>query len=234
MFDTTFSHFLFAAGNFKEPAKRGKKSRALILSKVRGRKPRAPMVPPEMVSVLKYWFVDELSKAMLGTVQGPLSRNRRTIVTITKQIPFELFEAMMARLQEADTKDDSCRMGASNRYQVLGQKGVTLWLTGLSGAGKTTITKALEKRLLLGLRKNIYNIDGDNLRTGLTRDLGFSAEDRAESVRRASSVAQLFSEAGVISVVTLISPYRKDRDAGAPPPDPHPGGLLIFLSRRRR
>merc|ERR1719502_1595675 len=113
----------------------------------------------------------------------------------------------------ADAKDDSCRMGSSNRFKVLGQKGVTLWMTGLSGAGKTTITKALEKRLLLAMRKNVYNVDGDNLRTGLTRDLGFSASDRAESVRRASEVAQLFSEAGVITVVSLISPYRKDRDA---------------------
>jgi len=112
----------------------------------------------------------------------------------------------------ADAKDDSCRMSSTNRFKVLGQKGVTLWMTGLSGAGKTTITKALEKRLLLAMRKNIYNVDGDNLRTGLTRDLGFSASDRAESVRRASEVAQLFSEAGVVTVVSLISPYRKDRD----------------------
>merc|ERR1719201_2172024 len=104
-------------------------------------------------------------------------------------------------------------MKPANRYKVLGQKGVTLWMTGLSGAGKTTITKALERRLLMMMRKNVYNIDGDNLRTGLTRDLGFSAADRAESVRRASEVSQLFSESGVITVVSLISPYRKDRDA---------------------
>ena len=113
----------------------------------------------------------------------------------------------------SDAADKSCRMGSENRFKVLGQKGVTLWMTGLSGAGKTTITKALEKRLLLAMGKNVYNIDGDNLRTGLTRDLGFSASDRAESVRRASEVAQLFSESGVITVVSLISPYRKDRDA---------------------
>jgi len=113
----------------------------------------------------------------------------------------------------ADAKDDSCRMSPANRYKVLKQKGVTLWMTGLSGSGKTTISKALEKRLLLSMGKNVFNIDGDNLRTGLTRDLGFSASDRGESVRRAAEVAQLFSEAGVITMVTLISPYRKDRDA---------------------
>ena len=72
--------------------------------------------------------------------------------------------------------------------------------------------RALEKRLLFEMGKNVYRIDGDNLRTGLTRDLGFSPSDRAESVRRASEVAGLFNEAGVITMVTLISPYRKDRD----------------------
>jgi len=112
----------------------------------------------------------------------------------------------------SDAKDTSCRMG-KKRFEALGQKGATLWMTGLSGAGKTTICKALEKELLFTNGKNVYNIDGDNLRTGLTRDLGFSPEDRGESVRRASEVAALFNEAGIITVVTLISPYRKDRDA---------------------
>merc|ERR1719453_706351 len=106
-----------------------------------------------------------------------------------------------------------CRTGNENRHKVIGQKGVVMWYTGLSGSGKTTITEALEKKLIYGMGKNVYRIDGDNLRTGLTRDLGFSAEDRAESVRRASEVAQLFAESGIITMVTLISPYRKDRDA---------------------
>uniref|UniRef100_A0A7S3WZ06 Adenylyl-sulfate kinase n=1 Tax=Emiliania huxleyi TaxID=2903 RepID=A0A7S3WZ06_EMIHU len=106
-----------------------------------------------------------------------------------------------------------CRADALNRSRVIGQKGITLWMTGLSGSGKTTIAEALERRLLYKLGKNVFRIDGDNLRTGLTKDLGFSPDDRAESVRRASHVAALFSEAGVITMVTLISPYRKDRDA---------------------
>ena len=105
-----------------------------------------------------------------------------------------------------------CRADEAKRAKTLGQKGVTLWMTGLSGSGKTTIAEALEKRLLFEMGKNVYRIDGDNLRTGLTRDLGFSPSDRAESVRRASEVAGLFNEAGVITMVTLISPYRKDRD----------------------
>jgi len=106
-----------------------------------------------------------------------------------------------------------CRAEASNRFKTIGQKGITMWMTGLSGSGKTTIAEALEKRLLFGHGKNVFRIDGDNLRTGLTRDLGFSPEDRAESVRRASEVAALFAEAGLITMVTLISPYRADRDA---------------------
>ena len=84
----------------------------------------------------------------------------------------------------------------------------------LDNATLNSTTKPNEfKRLLFTLGKNVYRIDGDNLRTGLTRDLGFSAEDRGESVRRASEVAALFNEAGIITVVTLISPYRKDREA---------------------
>ena len=106
-----------------------------------------------------------------------------------------------------------CRVDAANRFRVIGQKGITIWMTGLSGSGKTTIAEAFEKKLLSALGKNPFRIDGDNLRTGLTRDLGFSPDDRAESVRRASEVSALFSEAGVITMVTLISPYRKDRDA---------------------
>merc|ERR1719487_1103640 len=106
-----------------------------------------------------------------------------------------------------------CRSSNDDRHKVLGQKGVVMWYTGLSGSGKPTITEALEKKLLLGMGKTVYRIDGDNLRTGLTYDLGFTAEDRDASVRRASEVAQLFADAGVITMVTLISPYRKDRDA---------------------
>ncbi|EOD10053.1 inorganic pyrophosphatase [Emiliania huxleyi CCMP1516] len=93
-----------------------------------------------------------------------------------------------------------CRADALNRSRVIGQKGITLWMTGLSGSGKTTIAEALERRLLYKLGKNVFRIDGDNLRTGLTKDLGFSPDDRAESVRRASHVAALFSEAGVITM----------------------------------
>nr|CCA14438.1 APS kinase/ATP sulfurlyase/pyrophosphatase fusion protein putative [Albugo laibachii Nc14] len=99
----------------------------------------------------------------------------------------------------------------SERFARLGQKGATVWFTGLPGSGKSTIGKALE-RLLLQKRAHVIQLDGDNLRLGLNQDLSFSNADRKESVRRAGEVAALFSEAGVIALVTLISPFREDRD----------------------
>lgn len=103
-------------------------------------------------------------------------------------------------------------MDRSRRFRSLDQKGVTLWMTGLSGSGKSTIAQALEDDLVYKMGKHVYRIDGDNIRSGLSRDLGFSAEDRAESVRRASEVAALFADSGTITIVSLVSPYRADRD----------------------
>lgn len=105
-----------------------------------------------------------------------------------------------------------CRADRSQRFARIGQQGATLWFTGLSGSGKTTITELLERELTFRHGKVVYRIDGDNLRTGLTRDLGFSPADRSESVRRASETAALFADAGVITMVTLISPYRDARN----------------------
>jgi bifunctional enzyme CysN/CysC len=89
--------------------------------------------------------------------------------------------------------------------------GATIWFTGLSGSGKSTVAVAVE-RLLLGLGHAAYLLDGDNLRHGLNGDLGFSTADRDENVRRASEVARLFADAGVIALVPLISPYRRGRE----------------------
>ena len=93
----------------------------------------------------------------------------------------------------------------------LGQKGATLWMTGLSASGKSTIAVALEK-VLLARGKHAYRLDGDNIRFGLNRNLSFSAEDRAENIRRIGEVAKLFSDAGMITITSFISPYRRDRD----------------------
>jgi len=90
-------------------------------------------------------------------------------------------------------------------------KGVTLWLTGLSGAGKTTVAQALETRLI-NYDINCYRLDGDELRTGLCSGLGFSKEDRSENIRRVAEVSKLFANAGLVSIVSLISPYIEDRD----------------------
>ena len=97
------------------------------------------------------------------------------------------------------------------REANLGQKGATLWMTGLSASGKSTIAVALEK-VLLARGKHAYRLDGDNIRFGLNRNLGFSAEDRAENIRRIGEVAKLFSDAGIITITSFISPYRRDRD----------------------
>lgn len=107
----------------------------------------------------------------------------------------------------------ACHLPSQTRFAALGQKGATLWMTGCSGAGKTTIATALEDRLVKEYGKHVYRLDGDNLRTGLNRDLTFSEADRAESVRRTGEIATLFADAGVITLVGLISPYRGDRDA---------------------
>jgi adenylylsulfate kinase len=99
-----------------------------------------------------------------------------------------------------------------HREQLLGQRGVTLWLTGLSASGKSTIAVLLEQ-LLIQRGRLAYRLDGDNIRHGLNKNLGFSAEDRAENIRRIGEVAKLFTDAGVIVIASFISPYRRDRDA---------------------
>jgi bifunctional enzyme CysN/CysC len=90
-------------------------------------------------------------------------------------------------------------------------QGATVWLTGLSGSGKSTVAVELERKLVAAGRQ-AYVLDGDNLRHGLNADLGFSAEDRAENIRRVGEVARLFADAGLVAVVPVISPYRADRD----------------------
>ena len=102
-------------------------------------------------------------------------------------------------------------VSASDRSAFLGQKGVTIWFTGLSGSGKSTIAVALESALM-GKQKLSYRLDGDNIRLGINKNLGFSAEDRTENIRRIGEVAKLFSDAGIITLASFISPYLADRD----------------------
>ena len=92
------------------------------------------------------------------------------------------------------------------------QKGIVLWLTGLSGAGKTTLANRLE-RCFFDQGKLVYVLDGDKIRKGLSSDLGFSDEDRFENIRRIGEVARLFADAGLIVLVAFISPFKRDRDS---------------------
>ena len=99
----------------------------------------------------------------------------------------------------------------ADRQERLGQRGVTVWLTGLSGSGKSTVAVAAE-RALVDRGKVAYVLDGDNVRHGLNSNLGFSPEDRTENIRRIGEVAKLFTDAGLIVFSSFISPYRSDRD----------------------
>jgi bifunctional enzyme CysN/CysC len=96
------------------------------------------------------------------------------------------------------------------RWAALGRRGATVWLTGLPASGKSTIGVALERRLVES-GQAAYLLDGDNVRHGLSEDLGFAAGDRAEHIRRVAHVARLMADAGVLAVVSLVSPLRADR-----------------------
>jgi adenylylsulfate kinase len=97
------------------------------------------------------------------------------------------------------------------RHQLLKQKGVTIWFTGLSGSGKSTLAFTLE-HALVQRHQLAYVLDGDNIRAGLNKNLGFSAADREENIRRIGEVAKLFADCGIITMTSFISPYRRDRD----------------------
>src|SRR5438874_6552456 len=111
------------------------------------------------------------------------------------------------------------------RSALLGQQGATLWFTGLSGSGKSTIAFTLEHALFHRGRL-AYVLDGDNIRHGLNKNLGFSAADREENIRRIGEVAKLFADCGVLTMTSFISPYRKDRDTVR---TLHEAGKLPFI-----
>lgn len=136
---------------------------------------------------------------------------------------------------------------AAERSKLLKQKGVTLWFTGLSGSGKSTVAVALEQ-VLVNNGHAAYVLDGDNIRFGLnagpkilmeTRGnseatakrfgLGFSAEDREENIRRIGEVGKLFADAGLIAITSFISPYRKDRDAARRIHEQNKAGAIPFI-----
>jgi bifunctional enzyme CysN/CysC len=111
----------------------------------------------------------------------------------------------------ADTTWHASSIGRADRWGATGGEGLTVWFTGLSGSGKSSLAVEVERELVVS-RRPAYLLDGDNLRQGLNGDLGFSADDRAENVRRVAQVARLFADSGMVALVPLVSPYRAGRD----------------------
>lgn len=151
----------------------------------------------------------------------------RRLSVVASAVAFALLPALGAAQKSSNIKyhEGVSRM---EKWKAVGHKGITLWMTGLSGSGKSTVSVALEKGLVEHQPKSyfVYRLDGDNLRYGLNRDLGFSPEDRKENVRRVSEVAKLFAEAGAIVICGLISPYKEDRQYAR---EIHENASLPFL-----
>lgn len=127
-------------------------------------------------------------------------------MTLTEVEPLSNFPKLMStniRWHEGD-------ISRADRWRALGARGATLWFTGLSGSGKSTIASALE-RTLVEQKIAAYRLDGDNVRHGLNANLSFSAEDRAENIRRIGEVSKLFADAGLVVITSFISPYAADR-----------------------
>ena len=108
-------------------------------------------------------------------------------------------------------QDNTNPTTGSDRKRISGHKGVVLWLTGLSGAGKSTIANGLEQSLRI-MGRRACTLDGDLIRQGLCADLGFSMQDRQENIRRVAEVARLMMDTGLIVITALISPFRSDRE----------------------
>jgi adenylylsulfate kinase len=117
----------------------------------------------------------------------------------------------MAEVKATNVTWHEGHVSRAERAALLKQKGATLWFTGLSGSGKSTIAFTLEHALVQRGRL-AYVLDGDNIRHGLNKNLGFSAADRTENIRRIGEVAKLFADAAVLTMTSFISPYRQDRD----------------------
>ncbi len=110
-----------------------------------------------------------------------------------------------------DVKWHPGALSRRDRWERLQASGATVWFTGLPASGKSTIAVGVEERLLTA-RQPAYMLDGDNLRHGLNGNLGFTPDDRRENIRRTAHVARLFADAGAVALVSLVSPYREDRD----------------------
>jgi len=166
--------------------------------------------------------LNEIGRLTLRTAEpiafDPYARSRMTgsFILIDEATNFTVAAGMLTGIAEATPETspnvvwDRAGVTPDERARSLGRKGATVWFTGLPSSGKSTVAGALEARLLeAGVPA--YRLDGDNLRHGLNADLGFSAEDRAENVRRTAHAARLLADAGVVVLASLVSPYRHDR-----------------------
>jgi bifunctional enzyme CysN/CysC len=160
--------------------------------------------------------LNEMGRVRLRT-QAPLMfdpyrRNRATggLILVDPVTNNTVAAGMIVSAEQANATNVVWHANSVGRDQRAG-RGLTVWLTGLSGSGKSTVAAEVEQKLVAAGRP-AYLLDGDNLRHGLNADLGFSAADRAENVRRVGEVARLFADAGIVAVVSLVSPYRADRD----------------------
>jgi bifunctional enzyme CysN/CysC len=160
--------------------------------------------------------LNEIGRIRLRT-QAPLMfdpyrRNRATggFILVDPATNNTVAAGMILGAEQANVSNVVWHSNVVQRDQR-GARGLTVWLTGLSGSGKSTVAVEVEQKLVAAGRP-AYLLDGDNLRHGLNADLGFGAADRAENVRRVGEVARLFADAGLVAVVSLVSPYRADRD----------------------
>src|SRR5437667_10780999 len=169
-------------------------------------------LPPSSFSLLAFaGAVNRTRESCPGRRLG-----RRTSVGVVRR---------MAEIKATNITWHEGHVTREERAGLLKQKGATLWFTGLSGSGKSTIAFTLEHALVQ--RGHLaYVLDGDNIRHGLNKNLGFSAADREENIRRIGEVAKLFADCGALTMTSFISPYRKDRDLARAL---HGSGKLPFI-----
>ncbi len=169
-----------------------------------------------MFQATRNLFLDSyLHNRLTGSfiVIDPDSNNTLGAGMVIDRIPEDHLRAPLADTapRSQNIRREEGYVAAHDRERLLGQRAVTIWLTGLSSSGKSSIAKETERRLHAAGR-HVSILDGDNLRLGLNRDLTFSRADRTENIRRAAEVARLLNDAGIIVLVPVISPYGRDRE----------------------
>ena len=139
-----------------------------------------------------------------------MRRSSHASMIIGRKAASEQYESALHRHVSPNVTRQASKVSATDRARVLKQQSLTVWLTGLPGSGNSTIAQALEHRLI-DAGHACFVLDGDNMRHGLNRDLGFSPEARRENVRRVAETARLMNDAGLVVITALISPYREGR-----------------------